>query len=239
MPSKNILIVEDDHDVADVIADAMTSETHVCRVAGDGRQALRLIAEHVPDLIILDRGLPEYSGDDILRAMKRDAALSSIPVIMLTGKADEADQLVGFALGADDYVCKPFSTKLLSARVETLLRRMQTPPETIPAISAPAPATPITLDKMQFAACVGEQTVTLSRIEYELLATLMAARGHVLDTRTLLGSTSNVERRGSGQSIETHIAALQKKLGPASGYIQEIRGAGYAYCAPGAATFGQ
>jgi two-component system, OmpR family, phosphate regulon response regulator PhoB len=236
---KHILIVEDDRDVADVVVDALEREGYSCSIVADGREALQHIRSMAPDLIILDRGLPEYSGDEALRELKRDPALVRIPVILLTGKADESDQLVGFALGADDYICKPFSTKVLLARVDSLLRRLQaaTAPVTVPETSVPA--ADITLDRMQFKACVGEQAVALSKIEYRILATLMAARGHVLDAKTLLGLAIGKKSDLSGMSIEPHIVALQKKLGPASRCIQEVHGAGYAFFMPDNQTAGR
>ena len=242
MPVGNhILIVEDDPSVSEVVVEALEREGYSCNLAADGCDALRQIRTSPPDLIILDRGLPRYPGDETLRELKRDLALARIPVILLTGKADESDQLVGFALGADDYVCKPFSTKVLIARVDTLLRRVKQTAATQPvtANEATVPAAGITLDRMQFKACVGEQAVTLSKIEYRILATLMAARGHVLDGQTLLGLAVGKKSDLSGMSIEPHIATLQKKLGPASRCIQEVHGAGYAFFMPDNLTAGR
>ena len=233
MPNgKNILIVEDDPEVADVVVMMLEREGYACQVTRDGREAMLAIQAAPPDLIILDRGLPAYSGDEMLRTLKREQSLANIPVILLTGKADESDQLVGFALGADDYVCKPFSVKVLLARVETHLRRLDSTKSAGIASASTAPATEITLDRTQFTACIGTQAVTLSKIEYRILSTLMAARGHVLDERTLLGFAFGKKSDLSGLSIEPHIVALQKKLGSASRCIQEVHGAGYAFFTP-------
>jgi two-component system phosphate regulon response regulator PhoB len=166
----------------------------------------------------------------VLRDLKRDPTTAEIPVMMLTGKADESDQLVGFALGADDYVCKPFSGKLLLARVESLLRRARTTPE--PARLPVSVVAPVRLDRAQFSACVGDQMVALSKIEYRILATLIAAQGRVLEGKVLLGLAVGKSDDAVDQRIESHIATLQKKLGPASPCIQEVRGVGYAYCSP-------
>ena len=229
---QKILIVEDDQEVADVVAKILEHDGYECYSASDGNTALQQVVQIPFDLIILDRSLPGCSGDEALRELKRNPATADIPVIMLTGKAEESDQLVGFALGADDYICKPFSNKVLVARVQSLLRRHRAP-RLIPssmhqALSAPS----LTLDRMQFTACVGERPVELSKIEYRILATLMAASGHVLDGKTLLGLAIGRKDSPVEMKIEPHIAALQQKLGPASRCIQEVQGAGYAYCSP-------
>lgn len=237
MPSnRRILLVEDEAEVAAVVAEILERDGYVCRHVSDGRSALEEVPAYAPELIILDRGLPGCSGDDVLRELKRDPATARIPVIMLTGKADESDQLVGFALGADDYVCKPFSGKLLLARVDSLLRR--TPPSAERARLPVPVVSPIRLDRAQSIACVGDRMVTLSKIEYRILATLIAARGRVLEGKVLLGLAVGRSDDPPNQRIESHIATLQKKLGPASPCIQEVRGVGYAYCSPDANTPG-
>ena len=235
MPTgEHILIVEDETDVVDLVAGILGAEGYVCEVARDGKSGLAQAQLSLPDLIILDRGLPCFTGDDVLRELRRHPLTRNVPVILLTGKADESDQLVGFALGADDYVCKPFSPKLLRARVESLLRR------TGAAVAADIRPTlhpePITLNRTKRAAYIGEKTVSLSDIEYRILATLMAARGHVLDGETLIGLAIDNESDKDAPRIEPHIAALQRKLGPASKCIQKVHGAGYAFCEPNAVS---
>ena len=233
MPDRQkILIVEDDSDVAEVVARILNDDGYECSISSDGNSALHQISQIPFDLIILDRSLPGCSGDEALRELKHNPATSAIPVIMLTGKAEESDQLVGFALGVDDYVCKPFSNKVLLARVQSLLRRQRTSRLASSAVRQMLPTPSLTLDRMQFTACVGERSVELSKIEYRILATLMAASGHILDARTLLGLAIGKKDGAVELRIEPHIAALQQKLGPASRCIQEVQGAGYAFCSP-------
>ena len=121
--SKTILVVEDEGDLRELIGFNLEREGYLCRQAADGDEALAEIANRIPDLVILDRMLPNTSGDEVLAQLRRDQRTATIPVVMLTAKAEESDELVGFAMGADDYVTKPFSMKALIARVGALLRR--------------------------------------------------------------------------------------------------------------------
>lgn len=228
MDSRRVLIVEDESTVADVVVRAFEREGYTCSVSSDGHSGLDQARRSHPHLIVLDRGLPGFSGDEVLRELKRDKTTASIPVIVLTGRADESDQLVGFALGADDYVCKPFYPRVLLARAESLLRRKPEKPEVV----QPLPMAAVRLDRARSQARVGKKAVSLSKVEYRILAALMAARGHVLDGDTLIELALGENGGTSESRVEPHIIALQKKLGPASKCIQEVRGAGYAYCSP-------
>ena len=121
---RTILVVEDEADLADLLRHNITQEGYACRLAADGRVAVSEASKAPPDLIILDRMLPGLPGDEVIRQLKRDPRTASVPVIMLTAKAEESDELVGFALGANDYVTKPFAMKLLLARIAAMFRRV-------------------------------------------------------------------------------------------------------------------
>ena len=229
--NRHILIIEDDINVAEMLELALEREGYTCQCVHDGLLGVEEARKIRPDLILLDRRLPGQSGDQVLRELRRNPETAALPVILLTGKCDETDEVVGLALGADDYIGKPFSAKVLLARVEALLRRATPSGASLPI--AEAVSAEVSLDRKQFMVCIGQRSVSLSKVEYRILATLMAARGHLLDANTLLGLVVGKKEHAAGQSeLDPHIAALQRKLGPASKCIQHVHGAGYAYCAP-------
>jgi two-component system phosphate regulon response regulator PhoB len=163
------------------------------------------------------------SGDEVIAEMKRDPRSRKTRVLMLTAKAEEADELVGFTLGADDYVCKPFSMKLLMARVEAVLRRRGAASEAEEAISVG----PLRLDRSRHEAKLQDRRLTLTTTEFRLLETLMAAQERVLSREQLIDAVLGPSVVVTDRTIDVHIAALRKKLGMHSGLIQTIRGVGY------------
>jgi two-component system phosphate regulon response regulator PhoB len=176
MPPKSVLIVEDESDLAELLRYNLEREGYAARSLSDGRLALADIKRQPPDLVILDRMLPGVSGDEIIAQLKREPRTAGVPVIMLTAKAEESDELVGFALGADDYVTKPFSMKLLLARITALFRRAE------PAESASDVYTigPVHLDVSRHEVLVHGAPVVLTATEFRLLRTLIAGGGRVL-----------------------------------------------------------
>ena len=225
---QTILIVEDESDLADLVAFNLEREGYICRIARDGRAAQVELSRHFPDLLILDRMLPGLSGDEVLAALRRDPGGASVPVILLTAKADESDELVGFALGADDYVAKPFSIKRLVARVAAVLRRgAATASE-----SGTLAAGPILVDDDRREVRVDGVSVAMTSTEYKLLHTLMKAGGRVLSRDRLIDAVLGQGVAVTDRTIDVHVAAVRKKLGDASGWITTIRGAGYAFRSP-------
>lgn len=223
--SKTILIIEDEADLADLIRFNLEKEGHRCECLGDGLQALSVIREKQPDLLILDRMLPGISGDDLIANLRRNPNTAGIPVIMLTAKAEESDELVGFALGADDYVTKPFSVKVLLARVEALLRRVGS--NVAAAEGDTVTVGPISLDRSRHELTVRGKPVTLTSTEFGILWQLLAARGRVLSREQLIDSALGTSAVVTDRTIDVHIAALRKKLGDTAGLIQTVRGVGY------------
>lgn len=226
-PRKTILIVEDETDLADIVRYHAEREGYECRCAGAGDEALEQVRRHRPDLILLDRMLPGLSGDEVAARLKRDPATASIPVIMLTAKVEESDQLVGFALGADDYVSKPCSMKVLMARVAALLRRTEAP-----ADRDQIEAGPIGLSESHYEVTVQGEPVALTVTEFRLLAALMKARGRVLDRARLIDVALGSETIVTDRTIDVHITAVRKKLKSAAGWIQTVRGVGYTFRQP-------
>lgn len=226
--SKSILVVEDEADLANMLSYHLTRGGFNCRLAADGQTALAEAQRQPPDLIVLDRMLPRMSGDDVAVSLRRDPRTVRIPIIMLTAKVEESDELVGFALGADDYVRKPFSIKLLLARIQVLLRRGQ-------ALGEPAEvltAGPVMLDRGRHEVTIAGRAVSLTATEFRLLGALMAARGRVLSRDQLIDAALGPGVAVTDRTIDVHVAALRKKLESACHWLHTIRGVGYAFRAP-------
>jgi two-component system phosphate regulon response regulator PhoB len=225
---KTILIVEDESDLADVLSYHLERESYACRRARDGEAALAEIGRSRPDLVVLDRMLPKLSGDEVATRIRRDARTADIPIIMLTAKAEDADELVGFALGADDYIRKPFSVKLLLARIAALLRRGRSAPQDSEVLAAG----PVVLDRGRHEATIEGRSIALTATEFRILAALMSAGGRVLDRGRLIDAALGQNVAVTDRTMDVHIAALRKKLGSAAACVQTVRGVGYTFRVP-------
>lgn len=225
---KTILVVEDEADLSEMIAFHLQQEGYECRRQFDGNSALAEVSRQPPDLIVLDRMLPRVSGDEVAMRLKRDPRTANIPIVMLTAKSEETDELVGFALGADDYIRKPVSMKVLTARVAAVLRRREANEENVERITIG----PITLDRSRHEVTVDQRQINLTATEFRLLATLMTARGRVLDRDQLIDAVLGSGVAVTNRTIDVHVAALRRKLDIASGWIQTVRGVGYTFREP-------
>lgn len=226
---KSILVVEDETDLADLLRFNLAKEGYVCRCVHDGVAALAEVRREAPDLMILDRMLPGMSGEQVMEQVRRDPQTTAIPILMLTAKAEESDQLVGFALGANDYVTKPFSMKVLLARVAVAIRRTET------SVMQTQPLTmgPITVDPERYQVSVDGAVVVLTTTEFRILKTLMSAGGRVLDRSRLIDAVLGPMVAVTDRTIDVHIASLRKKLGgPATAWVQTVRGVGYTFREP-------
>lgn len=229
-----VLFVEDERDLSDMVSYNLQREGYRCLCVGDGRSALSAIKRERPDLIVLDRMLPEVSGDAVAAQLKRDPELRSIPIIMLTAKAEEADELVGLALGADDYITKPFSMKKLVARVGAMLRRSGLRQEAEDRLSAG----PFKIDLSRHEVTVDGTSVDLTATEFRILHTLLSAGGRVLTRVQLIDAVLGTTAAVTDRTIDVHIAALRRKVRSASGddrapeWIQTVRGVGYTFREP-------
>jgi len=228
MVGKHILVVEDDPAVARIVCESLQTEGYDCRQIANGADALASVQTDPPDLIVLDRVLPGLAGDEVIQRLRGNPDCRRIPVIMLTGKSEESDELVGLALGADDYLTKPFSVKRLLARIAAKLRHEAA--EAMPREGMPTRS--LTLDRTQSRVVVDQTAIPLSNTEHRVLAALMAARGHVLHRRQL--STLLFGEQGDPQerSIDEAVRELRRKLGPAAGCVQVVTPETYAFCAP-------
>ncbi|HWL92334.1 MAG TPA: response regulator transcription factor [Phycisphaerae bacterium] len=231
---KTILVVEDEHDLAELICFNLEREGISARRAAAGDKAVAEIRRDPPDLILLDRMLPGMSGEEVAQEIRRDPATAGIPIIMLTAKAEESDELVGFALGADDYVTKPFSMKVLMARVTAMLRRGDAP---VPDAEIFREG-PFSLDWTRHELTVGEAVIAVTATEFRLMGALMAASGRVLDRGKLIDKVLGQGAVVLDRTIDVHITSLRKKLAAAdpaadhAAWIQTVRGVGYSFRPP-------
>lgn len=223
---KRILVVDDEKDLVDLITYNLQRNGYDVLAAHDGNEALDLAQREQPDLIILDLMLPGIDGTEVARRLKADSRTAQIPIIMLTAKSEETDVVVGLTLGADDYVTKPFSVKILLARLTTVLRRradaQQGGEET-----GLLRAGPLLIDTSKHEVAVSGETVKLTLTEFKLLSALVSARGRVLTRDQLMDKAMGTDVFVTDRAIDVHITAIRKKLGEASWLIYTVRGVGY------------
>lgn len=222
---KRILLVEDEEDIAALIKLQAEISGYKLHVEVDGINGFRAIEREKPDLVILDIMLPGQSGLDVCRKMKSHHELRNIPVIMLTAKSEELDVMLGLELGADDYVAKPFSPKILFSRIKAVLRRGKEPEKTPKVITFGE----FTLEVERFILRRGNTPVTVTLSEFGILRRLLSNRGKVLTRNQLLDDIDNNDAFIVDRNIDVHIASLRKKLGPHFDWIETVRGIGYRF----------
>jgi two-component system phosphate regulon response regulator PhoB len=228
MPSKRILIVEDDRSLADVLKYNFEQAGFSVAVAPDGQEALRqaYVAPH--DVVLLDIMLPEVDGIEVCRRLRASSATKNILIVMLTAKAEELDQLVGFSVGADDYVTKPFSVKVLLQRVKALLRRQESKGDDAEVVVTQG----ITIDRHSHRAMAGDAELPLTKSEFFLLESLARNPGRAFSRSELIDSALGDDAIVLERTIDVHIRALRKKLGPYASLIETVRGIGYRFRDP-------
>jgi two-component system, OmpR family, phosphate regulon response regulator PhoB len=226
--SAYVLVVDDEADVSALVAYHLARESYRVRTVTDGAEALRVIEQEPPDLVVLDVMLPHLSGLDVLREIRGRRELASLPVILLTARREEQDRIEGLDAAADDYVSKPFSPRELVLRVGAVLRRVrQEPPwETGGRLLR---AGPVTLDTAAAAARVDGRPLDLTRTEYRLLATLVERRGRVQSRRQLLEAVWDTTADITTRTVDMHVQRLRAKLGPAAAWLETVRGFGYRF----------
>ena len=225
--SEQILIVEDEADLAQTISFNLEQEGFRTSVVGTGGGALEHArSAQLPDLVVLDLMLPDIPGTEVCRQLRQDPQTRRVPVLMLTAKTDPIDRVVGFEVGADDYVTKPFSVRELVLRIRAILRRTEvgTTPEpegmTFEALR---------LDLEGHRVWVEGEEVVLTALEFRLLKTLMHRRGRVQTREVLLSHVWEMNGDVTTRTVDTHVRRLRKKLGTASAYIETLRGVGYRF----------
>jgi two-component system phosphate regulon response regulator PhoB len=225
LAKEKILAVDDDPDILKLLQYNLEKEGFSVITAANGQDALRLVRSQPPQAIILDLMLPEVDGLEVCRQIRRDEALSRIPILMLTAKGEEVDRVVGFELGADDYITKPFSPRELVLRVKAILKRSS--PREEPAKRISLGDLLIDLDRHQV--WIGGQEVQLTFIEFGLLSALVGRRGRVQTRDRLLADVWNYEPDIDSRTVDTHIRRLRSKLGKWGEAIETVRGLGYRF----------
>jgi two-component system phosphate regulon response regulator PhoB len=222
-----VLVVEDERDLQEVIAYNLRELGHDVVISGQGIPVAEMVREQRPDVVILDLMLPDVSGLEVCRRLKSDPATRQIPVVMVTAKGAEVDRVVGFELGADDYVVKPFSVRELLLRIQVVLRRAQ-PPDPVP-VQAQIAFGRLRIDREAPSVQVDEREITLTALELKLLCTLYERRNRVQSRSILLDDVWGVSGENSTRTVDTHVKRLREKLGEAGEYIETIRGIGYRF----------
>ncbi|MGA2229644.1 MAG: response regulator [Tepidisphaeraceae bacterium] len=226
-PKRRILVVDDERDIVDLVRYNLTKNGYDALVATDGAEALQIATRELPDLIILDLMLPGIHGTEVARRLKGDTRTAHIPIVMLTAKGEETDVVVGLTLGADDYVTKPFSIKILLARLATVLRRAESSGGAEAEAGASLTAGPLSIDTSKHEVNVEGEPVKLTLTEFKLLVALVGARGRVLTRDQLMDKAMGTDVFVTDRAIDVHITAIRKKLGKASWLIHTVRGVGY------------
>ena len=225
MSRQRILIIEDERALTDVLSYNFRREGFETVVAHDGQEGLRKAQTLQPDLIILDLMLPVLNGLEVCRQLRAGEQTRTIPILMLTAKAEETDQVVGFSLGADDYVTKPFSVKVLVQRVRALQRRRD-------AEANPADAVEhlgVRIDRLRHLASVDGRSLDLTPTEFRLLECLLRQPGRAFTRSHLMDAAIGEGAVVLERTIDVHIKSLRRKLGPAGEYIETVRGVGYRF----------
>jgi two-component system alkaline phosphatase synthesis response regulator PhoP len=223
-----ILVVDDEKDLVDLIAYNLRRNGYDVLTANGGDAAVDIATRERPSLVLLDLMLPGLSGTEVARRLKADARTAGIPLIMLTAKSEETDVVVGLTLGADDYVTKPFSMKILLARLAGVLRRAESgAPAAADAATAVLRAGPLSIDAGKHEVSVDGEPVRLTLTEFKLLAALVAARGRVLTRDQLMDKAMGTDVFVTDRAIDVHVTAIRKKLGTANWLVRTVRGVGY------------
>ena len=226
MAHKNILIVEDEEEIQELVRYNLVKEGYrVCCAVG-GEEALRIAGSELPDLIVLDLMLPGIDGLEVCRVLRNDQRTRGIPVVMLTAKGEEADIVTGLELGADDYITKPFSPRVLVARIRAVLRRT--------AGESAAETSTIRIHNVvihpgRHEVLVDGGPVPLTSTEFRVLHVLARRPGWVLTRRQISDAVHGADYPVTDRSIDVQIVALRKKLRHAGGYIETVRGVGYRF----------
>jgi DNA-binding response OmpR family regulator len=228
-----VLLLEDEQDVAELIRYNLAKEGYDVLVSGNGAEALRLAREHRPDVVLLDIMVPQLNGWEVCRRLKQDADLASIPVIMVSGRVDEGDKVLGFELGADDYVTKPFSPRELLARIRAVLRRRGL--ADAKEKKRHLKAGDLEIDRDRFEVRMKGRAVELTPKEFELLATLVATPGRVFGREELLDIVWGRDGFVEPRTVDVHVARLRAKFAAAKVEepgIETVRGVGYRFREP-------
>jgi DNA-binding response OmpR family regulator len=227
MTARTILVVEDEEAIAEAVRARLASEGFQVDVVHDGPAAISAVQAHRPDLMVLDLMLPGMDGLEVCREVQKQ---EWVPVLMLTARTEEADKVAGFAVGADDYLTKPFSLRELSARVKAIIRRMDRIQRSSP--TEPEVRFDLTIDPARRRVTKGDEEVILTPLEFEILLTLARSPGVVFSRDQLMDRVWGYRDYAGGRVVDSHVARIRRKLGDEAGepkYIRTVHGVGYAF----------
>jgi len=226
MAHERILVVEDEEEILELLRYNLVKQGYRVSCAGRGEDALRMARADVPDLVVLDLMLPGVDGMEVCRSLRRDAATQAVPIVILTAKGEEADVVAGLELGADDYVTKPFSPRVLVARIRAVLRR-----KAAEAVSDDAAIRirDVAIHPGRHEVSVGGKVVELTATEFRLLRVLAQRPGWVFTRHQIACLIHGGDAIVTDRSIDVQIVGLRKKLGPAGRSIETVRGVGYRF----------
>ncbi len=225
MGKPTVLVVEDERDIQDLVEFNLRQSGYRVLKAADGLDGLRLAQSEKPDLVVLDLMLPGLDGKEVCRRLKQGESTRTIPILMLTALAEETDRIIGFEIGADDYLTKPFSPRELSLRIQAILRRTAEPE----AGGGHLRLDGLVIDPERHLVEVDGEAVDLTATEFRLLHHLASHAGKVQTREVLLERVWGYAYEGYARTVDTHVRRLRKKLGRLSEAIETIRGIGYRY----------
>lgn len=224
MQKRHLLVVEDDEDILELVAYNLVKAGYRVTRAATGSEALARVAEDPPDLVVLDLMLPETDGTEVCRRLKGDVNTSAIPVVMLTAKGEESDIVAGLELGADDYITKPFSPKVLLARIRAVLRRKEKGDADADAVIR---VHNLVIHPGRREVLLDGAPVDLTYTEFSVLHVLARRPGWVFTRYQIVDAVRGGDYDVTDRSVDVQIAGLRKKLGDAGDHIQTVRGVGY------------
>jgi two-component system phosphate regulon response regulator PhoB len=223
---KSVLIIEDEKDLAELLAFNLEKEGFSATCVHDGKLGLEQARSDLPDLILLDLMLPGILGTEICKEMRKDVKTAHIPIIMITAKSDEIDRVVGFEVGADDYIVKPFSMREVLLRVKAVMRRQEHEIKS-ETISDVLTLGEISIDKQRHSVISAGLEIDLTSTEFKLLLFLAVKRGYVQSREQLLENVWSYNNAGDTRTVDTHVTRLRGKLGAPGDIIKTVRGFGY------------
>lgn len=218
-----VLVIEDEADLREVLHYNLLQAGHRPFAAATGELGIKLAHEIRPEVVLLDLMLPDVPGTQVAKALRRDPDTHLVPIIMVSARAEEVDRVVGFELGADDYVVKPFSVRELMLRIDAVLRRGR------PFEQRVLDAGELRIDREAHRVTVGGEEVSLTALEFKLLVTLTERRDRVQARGTLLTDVWSIDAEVASRTVDTHVKRLRDKLGSAGRFIETVRGVGYRF----------
>lgn len=226
MAKKSILVVEDEDDIRELLRYNLAKEGYQVTGSASGEEALKAVRISLPDLVLLDLMLPGLDGLEVCRSLKQDPQTRNLPIVMLTAKGEEADIVIGLELGADDYVTKPFSIRVLLARLKAVLRRRSAPP--------PSETTTITIHEIvihpgRHEVLVQGRPVDLTATEFRLLKLLARRPGWVFTRSQIVNEIHGDDYPVTERAVDVQMVSLRKKLGPSGKYLETVRSVGYRF----------